>query len=353
MEIRFIAFDLWESAAERRLPARAATFVLKDPGGTTVDIFPSLTLHREITVLARGWLPVRSDGLTALHQIVPSPGAFLTRIEDLRRDDEGRYEVQPARTRRIEDRALLLGGHDSYFHWLIAYLPRLLYALRCDEVGDRKILVSANLGPLQRETLELLGVDTARLIPVEDDEAVTMANVLVPALLIRDGVCHPLVRQLLREEYPATPGGQPRRLYIAAGGTAAGHLTNEPELERLLARWGFERHAIEGLGFQQQVDLFSNAEAVVSVHCNGLANLAFCEAGTRVIELFNPLYRPSTYYLLSQVGKLAYRDVAAGDAQPGPGGTAFGGTWTVDLDAVEQALLAQIGPEPNRDAVLP
>ena len=44
------------------------------------------------------------------------------------------------------------------------------------------------------------------------------------------------------------------------------------------------------LSIQEQAEIFGSADVVVGAHGAALTNLAFCQPGTRVVELFSPHY---------------------------------------------------------------
>ena len=55
---------------------------------------------------------------------------------------------------------------------------------------------------------------------------------------------------------------------------------------------------------------------VVAPHGAGLANLVFCEAGTRVVEFFNRAYVNGNFWRLAALRGLDYRPVVAAGAEP-------------------------------------
>jgi capsular polysaccharide biosynthesis protein len=66
---------------------------------------------------------------------------------------------------------------------------------------------------------------------------------------------------------------------------------------------GFSTHMLEDLSFDEQITLFSQAEFVVAPHGAGLANLLFCQPGTKVLELCPETeYRPFFAYMSSKLG---------------------------------------------------
>ncbi len=91
------------------------------------------------------------------------------------------------------------------------------------------------------------------------------------------------------------PGGRRRRLYIKRAGSR--QVGNSAELEAILRPRGFETVLLENMQPAAQVDLFLEAEWVIGAHGSALANLIFCPAGTKVLELA-PEHEFRTYFWL-------------------------------------------------------
>lgn len=71
----------------------------------------------------------------------------------------------------------------------------------------------------------------------------------------------------------------------------------------------------ENLSIQEQAELMSGAEVVVGVHGAGFTNLSFCQAGTKVVEIFGDYIVPC-YWALSTVAGLDYAQFMAESAIP-------------------------------------
>jgi capsular polysaccharide biosynthesis protein len=81
-----------------------------------------------------------------------------------------------------------------------------------------------------------------------------------------------------------------RRLYIAR--RRQRQVGNIADLQPLLDQNGFTTHTLDDLSIDQQIELFSQAQFVISPHGAELGNLLFCQQGTKVLEL-----APDCYYL--------------------------------------------------------
>lgn len=337
-ELRFVAADLWEAVSQKRIACAYPPFVVKG-GGQKITIRPGMSLHNDLHVLGGDWIPYRSDGLSVIDQMVHTPSLYLPKARNIR-TEQGRYFAVPARVRTLQQDAVLIGGHANYYHWLIDFLPRLLLARKLGQIGQRKLLVNSDLQPYQRESLQLLGIPESQLLYVATDEAVQLRSVLVPSLLSATTVCHPLVRELLHEAYLPAHDHVPaaRRIYLSREDAATRRLVNEDTAVGLLARHGFARHRLASQSFQAQIDLFSQAEAVVAVHGASMANTIFCRPGTKVAENFSPLRKVTSMYALAYIAGLKHAFVPAEVTVPSPDGNPLLGHWSVDLQALASVL---------------
>ncbi|MBC8010793.1 MAG: glycosyltransferase family 61 protein, partial [Burkholderiales bacterium] len=78
-----------------------------------------------------------------------------------------------------------------------------------------------------------------------------------------------------------------------------------------LAARGFATVCLEELGWAEQIAVFRRARVVVAPHGAGLANLAFCAPGTRVVELVGRAYFNPVFWRLAALRGLDYRPVLA------------------------------------------
>jgi capsular polysaccharide biosynthesis protein len=341
MELQFCDIESWLARADERLACDLPPYQVRDQTGFAVTVKPFLALCRDTIVLGDDWLPVRADGLSTLAQMVHTPAIYLDKARNLRRDG-ARIVLAVDAVRPCPDDTVLVGGNPNYYHWLIDYLPRLLLARRYADLRGRRIIVSRNLLPWQREALALLGIGQDQLLPVGDNEAVRPRSTLIPSLLASTTVPHPVVADLLQEAFPPRAGTGARRVYLSREDAVTRHLTNEDALVALLARYGFEKHVPGKLGFQAQIDLCAGAEALVAVHGAAMANVVFSPATVRVFEIYCPDYQVSSMYMLARTRKRVHRFVPAQNVDARAANPLFG-TWEVDLGAMEAALKAEFG----------
>jgi hypothetical protein len=212
------------------------------------------------------------------------------------------------RPRRLDQTVAVVAvqGGETYYHWLLDELPRLLSLGNC--AFDSVVLHQTGFnGPaldLFRRTRPAVG-----LIAAGGSLHLRASRLLVPELPSKSG--HPVPRTLdLLQEFveplldgAAAPG---ERIYISRARARGRRVLNEDALWGRLEQRGFQRIFLEELDWQTQIRLFRQAREIVAPHGAGLANLVFCRPGTRVVELFSRSYMHWCFWQLAALKQLDY-----------------------------------------------
>ena len=189
--------------------------------------------------------------------------------------------------------SLLSGGGaamGNYYHWLLDSLPRLHLVEEAglwDEIDY--FLIYSREQRFAVETLLALGIRNEQIIDVATATHLRAQRLLVTSPVRGYGRHAPRwVGEYLKDAFlPAGPAA--RRfspyVYVSRRDAAFRRVRNEPEVEALLAEYGFESYALTELSFREKVNLFAGAKAVVGPVGAGLVNIVFCPEGTPLIEL--------------------------------------------------------------------
>lgn len=224
-----------------------------------------------------------------------------------------RQSALPA-PRVIDGTVAVLSGlsNSVYFHWMLDVLPRLelLRQAEIDLATVDYFLVDSDR-PFQKQTLEHLGIPLEKTIAPADVPHLEARSLLLPSFpasiswmpewsldFLRDTFLPPHLR-----DETNTPH---RRLYITRNQAGVRRLINETQLVGVLETWGFETIDLEQFSVMEQAQLFAEAAIVLAVHGSGLTNLAFCQQGTTVVELFSPYYIYPCYWLVANWRHLRY-----------------------------------------------
>jgi Glycosyltransferase 61 len=185
-----------------------------------------------------------------------------------------------------------------YAHWLLEALPRL--ALLREFPAGTRILAPHHGLPYQVESLQLLGLlDRCRWtkdthIWVEDYYYSAQPSMIV---------CHnPYAIDFLRSTFmPLTKSAPitPPRFFVRRTSYWR-NIVNEEEVLAFFEKAGWQVIDTASIAFREQVQLFAKAEAVCGIHGSGLANIAWCPRGCKVIELFADRYLAGDQEWISQ-----------------------------------------------------
>jgi len=206
---------------------------------------------------------------------------------------------------RVPRGMMLVGrGWDSYAHWVVDFLPRLLLFEQCPEYADWPILVDAGLYPQQIESLTRIVGATREIVRVPAHTRCRVDELVVASDLsgmrmqsyrpsVQPGADGAMVapealrflreRMLgLRAECGAPRNG--RRLYVSRRTqTAFRRLVNEQAIEQLFVERGFEIVYPETMSFAQQVATFTEADVVAGAAGSNMIDTIFCNPGTRIL----------------------------------------------------------------------
>jgi hypothetical protein len=199
----------------------------------------------------------------------------------------------------------------SNYHWFVDALPRLCLLLNHTE--EIKLIVPAGMPAFQRQTLDFLlsGKSNITLVSIPKREKWLVEEFLFPSFIAHhnSGYLPPPIIQLIRQKvwqgYGVQESRQKKRLFISRAKTSKRRILNEEALIRLALVHGFQVVWAEDLSYQQQVQLFHQAEVVVGAHGAGLTNILFSEKCT-LVELHPANQVKSHYFMLCQALGFAY-----------------------------------------------
>lgn len=219
--------------------------------------------------------------------------------------------VRPPATTSLPGRsaALAVFSTGNYYHWMFEALPRLelLKQAGMDPGAIDWFIVNDTNNQFVQPSLAALGIPAEKLRETRDGQAWRCAELLVPSMPCQTNpsrwVCEFLRRHLL----PLAGGNLKReRLFVSRAPGGKRRITNEAEVEALLAARGFRKVYLEACSLAEQITLFAGAEAIVAAHGASMANLVFCAPRTKVIEIFEPEYVNPCYWGVAQQVGLDY-----------------------------------------------
>jgi Glycosyltransferase 61 len=230
-------------------------------------------------------LPDRSFAAESVYgrpQVESDPGYYMPRRRHVVAKSGNYFSL-------VVNWAVESGG--NYYHWLHDTLERL-YGVAPLLPADTVFIVPANLKPFQHETLRLVGVEEHQ-VAYFSGEQVWELETLHFAPATRNSGSHlraadEWLRDKILDGLGITPATGGRRIFVSRRLMPTRRVVNEDEVEAYLRQYGFETWAPETLPFRDQVELFSQAEMVVSTHGSAFTNMLFSPLGLTVLDMIQP-----------------------------------------------------------------
>ena len=201
----------------------------------------------------------------------------------------------------------------NYYHWLLDLLPRVLLLKHATQNFSNydALLLNGSRATYERETLAALEVPPEKIRFVDSRDRFQIASAVFPSLDIN--ILAPWKVHGLRELLSSGKPNQHRRLYFSRARAAVRRIANEKEISEVLRQQDFEILEAETLSWREQADLFANASVIVAPHGAALANIVFCQLGTRIVEITTRAGYRDWYWELAAVAGLSYEVL---EAQP-------------------------------------
>lgn len=184
---------------------------------------------------------------------------------------------------------LAWAGHSNYWHWLHDTLGRYHLLQLSGFKIDKYILPPLTL-PFQRETIKILGIPEDKILELTPGMHVKADQLVLPSVPFNAGTSVKWTIEFLRETFLKknrdTSVNPYERVYISREDASWRRVANEGKLMEILTKKGFKKIVLSTLTVEEQIEIFSSADVIISPNGAGLANLMFCKPGTKIIQLF-------------------------------------------------------------------
>lgn len=237
-------------------------------------------------------------------------------------DEQGLcFEKMPIYRKRITNSVEKLEGTvgylsnvepSNYYHWMCRTLPLVRIYKKFFDLQEINFFYIGQppLFEFQSETLSRVGIQMEQIVQQACTSDRMIAAISNRCSRFSSAPIHwenfAFTRGLFHREIAANKGVAKKRLYVARGSVNRRRVINEAEILHLLEDYGFERITMDGKSLQQQVKLFSQAEAIVAPHGAALTNLLFVQPETTVIELLPYGYVNNCFYTLASYADARY-----------------------------------------------
>jgi len=227
---------------------------------------------------------------THLYRLGPMTAAY---VDDFLKDNMpvGDRDLGGKAERLVPGVSVLLThwNIETYGHWLLEGLPRLLLLRRLlDELPPLRILLPRSAPGFIRDWIDLV-LPAAKVALYDDDtEYLLVETLLVPTVLFvsRGHHFHPELVSLLDELLPPQRQGADARLYVARfQPDNFRQLSNREEIEAIAVSEGLELVRPETMPITEQIALFARARIIVGDFGSAMHNTLFSPPGALVLCL--------------------------------------------------------------------
>jgi capsular polysaccharide biosynthesis protein len=223
-----------------------------------------------------------------------------TNLRDTRHHGGRSFQPPQAKSRIVlEGRGLDLGSNwcsKNYGHWLLDAVGRLatLEGSGCTLQDFDHIRLPVGKFNQCAPVLELLGISNEKLVLPDGPSCLIQFDELVrPQVAGAARVYHPRLGEFFQSKMGPRADG-PEKVYLKRTGRRG--LTTQPEIEMALKSRGFEIVDPATAPFGS----WSSARILIASHSAGMADLAFCRPGLKILELFSPSWQRPYFHSLAQ-----------------------------------------------------
>lgn len=193
-----------------------------------------------------------------------------------------------AKTRRIDQPCILLGGGKAFDDWL-ANLARLRSIEGLYDYRQFLILIDDNQPEAHIQSLRELGIRDEQLVRCADDEVISCRELIVPGLMRIVDVIHPYAVNWLRDKFveQSRDRSLPQRIFVSHATAPRQRFANEDEIFDALQKLGFTKVTPDALSFNDRCRAFQNADLLVGPYGDCLIGLIFAPQTCAVFELID------------------------------------------------------------------
>ena len=200
-----------------------------------------------------------------------------------------------------------LGSH-NFHHWLLDCVPR--FGLFQDAgfalSNFDAFILPSRLDRWHREVLDRLDIPSSKFILSHAGLHLRADHLIVPSFsepnrqpelfnYTPEGLS--FVRKLFLADQKHDISS-PLKIIVSREKAKTRRLLSNGLVYEQLESLGFVKIYLEDFSISEQALFFSSAKTIIMPTGGGLANIAFCQPGTQVIELFDPSYLPTFSHLI-------------------------------------------------------
>lgn len=183
----------------------------------------------------------------------------------------------------------------NYYHWITQALPRLLLVKKLN-INFTLLLPEDHDSNFHKRTLEILGIHNWVSLN-RSRNYFKMAGLIYPSHDIQIGdYSDILIKELASCFMKPNEVENTKLLFIHRASKESRRILNEEAVLNTFTSFGFKVVELEGMSFDEQIELLSRSSIIAGVHGAGLTNMIFMPEGGKVFELTTRLEGDQYYY---------------------------------------------------------
>ncbi len=206
----------------------------------------------------------------------------------------------------------ILGSNsgNNYYSNLLHFLPRIFF----NKQTNVKIAIHRNSSNKYREFLTAI-LNSLKIefnfIYLDDDFFYFQNSEFPQFMSINDSI------KILKNFFnPKANPENSKKIYVTREDSNYRRIINEGDIITLLREKGYRVINPQLYEIEEQIEIFSNAEKIISPYGSNLANIIFCKPGTEIVEISPPFTDKEKvfderYSNLSMLNKLKYNKIVA------------------------------------------
>ena len=320
-------------------PAFAALF----PDGPVRRYIPTMYAMQACFLAGPFGMVCTPDGTLVRQSILrPEASILLYAIEHMKEAFPGREGIWTWAQHPVV--SLNGFGTDNYFHFLTDTISQTFLDEHVPASAAAKVVLSG-FAPDQQARFAFIGQAIARAgMPASRFQPYDGTMMFCQQLLFpkRESGMTPWRYAHLRKMLGVVPHTNPtRRLYISRPGGWRRRIPEEPQIQAMLERYGFEAINPGDLSFEAQIETFRSARIVAGPHGAAMTNAMFMNPGGAMVELTHEKRVMITFHEVAGAAGLHYACVV-GDMLETPDQPPLFSDFSVNVDVVEAAVKAAI-----------
>lgn len=210
----------------------------------------------------------------------------------------------------------LSGLENNYYHFLIEFMARWFILSESRLCYD--VIVIPKTFKYINDFIFLSNIPKDKILFIESDLCYQAKELMIPDLINNwefEDYGKPFNRHCAKQWLPnwlglkykklnrlsnELPINKSERIYISRKKASKRFFINEEEVEEFVEKKGFSVVVLEDISFYDQIQLFSNAKAIIAPHGAGLVNMIFAKNTISVLEIYPSNYLDPSFRLLSK-----------------------------------------------------